>query len=712
MTRILIIQEYEVGLQALQHMLRRTGYNHNTHLRMGGVESMSQKERDGYDLVLAGLSFEHPYDVEAYRFLRVHFPERPIIVLSVKDEAAKAVFFMQEGAQDYLVQATLHGEQLDAAIKKATVKPQRTQETTTYAAMVMPTESGDYKRLFDDAPVATIVYDGKTQHILTANEAACALYGYSLPELQLLSLPDIRTGTDSNTLTLKHPTRNTFYGSGLRRYMRKDGNPFAAQVYTLPTTYQGREARSCMIVPVQDVQHAVQPQTEALQKAMRFQQHTYEGILASLAEVVWSSRADDGKLLYINNACRQIYGHTAAALMEDNSLLQQLIHPADRQRVQQTMAELPHTGKASLEYRIAHKDGMERQVMAHVMYRPAHHNTPAVINGIALDVTHLRATEHTLKAQQKDTYAILQSITDGFYVVDQDWRFTYTNHEFEQMLYARPGTLTGQNLWTFFPEAVGTAFETEQRRALMRQESVHFEAWYAPGSQWFSVHAYPTGSGLAVYFRDVTEEKELLDKIYIDEQNLRAVINNTKARIWSVDKDLRIILANDAYKQNLYDAQPAGTRPSDALLQSLHAERLERRRPHYKKAFLGQGFTIVEKETRDGVVSYTEVSFNPIFDRDKKVVSVSCFARDVTAHRNYLQKIQTQNDTLREIAWVQSHDVRGPVASILGLAQLFNPHDPADPTNAEVLEGVMMAARQLDDVIKDIVAKAEVPELK
>lgn len=87
------------------------------------------------------------------------------------------------------------------------------------------------------------------------------------------------------------------------------------------------------------------------------------------------------------------------------------------------------------------------------------------------------------------------------------------------------------------------------------------------------------------------------------------------------------------------------------------------------------------------------------------IIAVKGTIQDVTEQRLYIQKIQTQNQRLKDIAWIQSHKVRAPVASILGLVQLFNKEQPDDPMNMEILQGVTEAAQTLDEVIKEINAK-------
>jgi signal transduction histidine kinase len=60
---------------------------------------------------------------------------------------------------------------------------------------------------------------------------------------------------------------------------------------------------------------------------------------------------------------------------------------------------------------------------------------------------------------------------------------------------------------------------------------------------------------------------------------------------------------------------------------------------------------------------------------------------------------------LSDIAHTQAHDVRGPVATILGLLQLFNHDDPTDPINGEVINKLNVATEKLDNVVKEVVYK-------
>jgi signal transduction histidine kinase len=54
---------------------------------------------------------------------------------------------------------------------------------------------------------------------------------------------------------------------------------------------------------------------------------------------------------------------------------------------------------------------------------------------------------------------------------------------------------------------------------------------------------------------------------------------------------------------------------------------------------------------------------------------------------------------------IASHEIRGPVASLLGLTSVFNIEDPADPFNAEVIQFVQSITRQLDRLLHTLVEK-------
>lgn len=108
---------------------------------------------------------------------------------------------------------------------------------------------------------------------------------------------------------------------------------------------------------------------------------------------------------------------------------------------------------------------------------------------------------------------ILESITDAFFALDNEWRFTYINQQAEKFLHRTREELLGKNVWHEFPEATGLAFFEQYHRAISEQVSVEFEEFSPLLNKWFNVHAYPAREGLSVYFQDITERKQAQEEL-------------------------------------------------------------------------------------------------------------------------------------------------------------------------------------------------------
>ncbi len=109
-------------------------------------------------------------------------------------------------------------------------------------------------------------------------------------------------------------------------------------------------------------------------------------------------------------------------------------------------------------------------------------------------------------ARQK-AEAVLGSIADPFFLLDNDWRFTYVNDAAPALLQKTREALLGRTLWDLFPELVGSPFETAYFETRNTGRPTSVEAYYAPLDGWFDVRTYRWADGLMVHFRDVSERK-------------------------------------------------------------------------------------------------------------------------------------------------------------------------------------------------------------
>ncbi len=98
-------------------------------------------------------------------------------------------------------------------------------------------------------------------------------------------------------------------------------------------------------------------------------------------------------------------------------------------------------------------------------------------------------SQATEEAANRRADRILASITDGFFALDRDWRFTYLNPQCEPLMDRRPADLLGRVFWDEFPAAVGSRFERQYRLVVDSGQAVNFEEYYPPLKAWYEIHA-------------------------------------------------------------------------------------------------------------------------------------------------------------------------------------------------------------------------------
>jgi diguanylate cyclase (GGDEF)-like protein/PAS domain S-box-containing protein len=130
-----------------------------------------------------------------------------------------------------------------------------------------------------------------------------------------------------------------------------------------------------------------------------------------------------------------------------------------------------------------------------------------LLHGAFQDISATRHAEEQRSQLAARLTATLESISNGFVMINTDWTFGYLNRAAEQLLQCKREDVVGKNIWACFPEAQGTLYETEYTRAMRDRCAAAFEEFYAPLNLWTEIRVFPTEDGLAVYFVDITERK-------------------------------------------------------------------------------------------------------------------------------------------------------------------------------------------------------------
>jgi|GEM_PF-2022399 len=108
---------------------------------------------------------------------------------------------------------------------------------------------------------------------------------------------------------------------------------------------------------------------------------------------------------------------------------------------------------------------------------------------------------------------------------------------------------------------------------------------------------------------------------------------------------------------------------------------------------------------KDGETLQVDIKSNTITYKGRKAKVV--IANDITERLKQFREIEARNERLREVAWIQSHKVRAPLARLMGLVQLLPGKVVDDAKTEKILDYIGQSAAELDKVIKEVVSKAE-----
>ncbi|WP_448520430.1 PAS domain S-box protein [Rhodoflexus sp.] len=446
------------------------------------------------------------------------------------------------------------------------------------------------------------------------------------------------------------------------------------------------------------------------------------------------------------------------------------------------------------------------------------------------DITESEKASIQAKAFAKKIDAIIEEITDGFYVLNREWEFVKINKVAEQILGVPREKLLGHKIWDLFPDTPDYKYPTQFRKAMSEYVTVTFEDYRADLDRWFSVVCYPLQEGLTIFFKDITQTKKQIEKITQQEHMLRAIYQSTTEASTFIDRDFIIRYTNQVAKYITKQTFGREIQIGDNSLDYYLPAYREEFRTYYEKVLSGESFVL---ERKDGT-NWWQISLFPVYDEEQNIIGIANNVQDITDRKQkeilleetkirldstieaiphtllivdennrivyvntefenvfgylaeevigreidfllperyraghkflqqkYLQKggavkkmgrylqaliksgieifidaslntfvvngkkyvivilqdvteqkkyqdtIVQQNETLKQIAWQQSHELRRPVASILGLCDLLkNYPNETEEMKHKYVDYMLQATKELDKIIHKIVSQA------
>lgn len=210
----------------------------------------------------------------------------------------------------------------------------------------------------------------------------------------------------------------------------------------------------------------------------------------------------------VNDELCHILGYTRSELLQKTWA--EMTHPddlaADVTQFKRVLAG--EIDGYTMDKRWIHKDGRPIDT---IMTAKCVRRTDGSVDyfvGLVLDITERKRAEQLVKKAHEEVDLIMTSISDQFFGLNRDWRFTYFNqHAAAQMrrLGKDPERLIGRVLWEEFQDVPN---EESLRRVMSERVAITDEFFFPPLGEWVENHMYPSpDGGLVTFQRYITARK-------------------------------------------------------------------------------------------------------------------------------------------------------------------------------------------------------------
>jgi len=216
--------------------------------------------------------------------------------------------------------------------------------------------------------------------------------------------------------------------------------------------------------------------------------------------------------------------------------------------------------------------------------------------------------------------------------------------------------------------------------------------------------------GVVILHMDITDRKLTEESLLRSEANLRSVFENTDLSIILFNSQFKTISFNNNARHNMLRNLGVKLEKSKNLYNYFPKER----RPVIKEAIdKAKNNEMVSYETKykflDGSFEWYEVKWVGVVNRKMENIGMILTFNNITDKKSadierekIVAELVRRNKDLEQFTYIISHNLRAPVANIIGLAHLTRDYEIRDKELREILESMSASVKNLDDVIIDL----------
>jgi len=449
----------------------------------------------------------------------------------------------------------------------------------------------------------------------------------------------------------------------------------------------------------------------------------------------------NGVVLHTNIALRNTLGYTEEEI--NGKKANEFSHPADIERRAEVLSNIwVEKQITGYESRIRAKNGRYHNIKWSFSLNP---------NDGLIYVVGTPAANKLNTAKQVDVanniQHIIQSFNEGFFIIDHNWQITSFNPAFQAMTGLATEALKNINFKQLHSLGISPEVMAELEVAFNSNSASHIQYLNTYFGRWLRLNIYPYKGEVTVLIRDITGtkiqqlilalEKNVLELNASASYSLPQTINQLLIGIEEIFPDMICsVLEIDEAQERVYhlsaprlateycnsiNGLAIGPKVGSCGTSAYHRAQVivsdietDPLWDDYRQLALPFGLKacwstpIISSHSSQVLATfavYYTTAREPKDDELQMIERTANILRVLIENKKNQDHVKDQNLRLQEIASISSHELRRPVATILGLISLFDTKHLDNPLNREIINHLDITGHELDQVIHLIVEK-------
>jgi PAS domain S-box-containing protein len=328
---------------------------------------------------------------------------------------------------------------------------------------------------------------------------------------------------------------------------------------------------------------------------------------------------------------------------------------------------------------------------------------------IVRDITERKEAEEKLRESEARYRDLFENASDLIQSVTQDGHFLYVNKAWRDVLGYSEKEVAKLTVWDIIqPDHLAHCQEIFQR--VIAGETNYIETVFV-AKNGNAIHVEGNANNYSYkdktvatrgIFRDVTERKEVEEKLRESEARYRDLFENANDLIQSCNREEHFVYVNKAWREALGYSQ----KEVDNLLlwDIIHPYYLQKCKAIYHKVMSGKTQNNVEAVfvAKNGKSLHVEGNINAVF-KDGQVLATRAIFRDITERKEAEEKLRKIDRMKSEFLSNVSHELRTPLQSIGGFTKLIMDGQVPDPaTRQEFLQIIDRETLHLENLVNSL----------